>query len=137
MWSVWMFCNNLLYIKNVWVFKSFWLISNHFWLFYWFSVFLSYKWLIVYQVFVLLIYLQATINLFFQTFHWIITSSNRKSNSFIIVIKVFKDKVSDFIDWNFFIALAVFRIYIDIYVEKKRSYRDKKYSMKIEMISNI
>ena len=55
-----------------------------------------------------------------QMFYWITTVFLRKFNVFIIV---FRDQVSDFIDWHlfFFIALAIFRMYIILYGNTTRN----------------
>ena len=101
----------------IWVFRCFWLIGNYFWLFYWLCAFVSYKWLTVFfsitriSFFFLVCFKATKISLFFlkTTFQWIITSFFNKSNSFIIV---FHDKALSSLTDIFFIALAVFRIYI-------------------------
>ena len=129
MQSFWMFCNNWFFTNNVLVFKSFWLISNYFRIFYWFCVFLSYIWLIVffdigrilYFFYYLLIRLHAITNLSSQMFHWIITSFFSKSNSFAIV---FKDKISEFIDFHLFYS-ACDILDIHYYTRKTKKVKQK------------
>ena len=92
---------------------KFLLLGNYFWLFYWFSNFLSYKWLIVFFSIKWLnrlgkfsINLTTTNYYFFSLiFLWIIIVFLRTLNSLIIF---FKDKLSDFIDWDLFCSAKTF-----------------------------
>ena len=106
-------------------FKRFSFLSKHFWFFYWFCVFfLTNDWWGPLSLRGSGIF---SINLFWRNkknvpFHWVITSFFSKSNSLTIV---FKDKFSDFMDWCYFIALAVFRIYI-IILGKQNNQKKKR-----------